>query len=91
MSSMLQSTQKCLISGSLGLKIVLASDANAAGDTADDAPSEVHMEVGEMPMEVGEVPMEVGEVPMEVGEVPMEVGEDLFSRYVLLRSGRMSR
>jgi hypothetical protein len=75
MSSMLQSTQICLLSGSLVLTIVLASDANAAGDAADDSPSEMLMEVGEVPMEVGEMSMEVGEVPMEVGEMPMEVGE----------------
>jgi hypothetical protein len=75
MSSMLQSTQICFLSGSLVLTIVLASDANAAGDAADDSPSEVPMEVGEMPMEVGEVPMEVGEVPMEVGEVPWRLAK----------------
>ena len=84
MSSMLQNTQICLLSGSLGLTIVLISDANADGDAVDDAPSEV-------PMEVGEMPMEVGEVPMEVGEVLLSEYLYLFLRYVLLMSGRMSR
>ena len=41
-------TQICLLSGSLGLTIVLISDANADGDAVDDAPSEVPMEVGEV-------------------------------------------